>query len=153
MRAVGIDPGERWVGVAVAEADTRLALPVATVDRRASADDGVAAILAAIGPAVVDLLVVGVPVTASGVETPQASTLKAYGFRVAKALGAPAVTQDEAYSDPVYELPEEQAPRRRGSGGRPRDHRERRIRRHAQAAAAILQRWLDTHQDARTGIL
>ena len=160
-RVIALDPGERWIGVAVSDDARRLALPSTTIDRHALASDTPAAIAAHIRDAIAPdapgapvLLVVGVPYDPAGAEDTQAAAFRALGAGVACALGLPLAVQGERYSnDAAPPIPAAPAERRRG-GRRPgavspeRRARERRSR-HAAAAATILQRWLDAQQ-ART---
>ena len=149
---LALDPGARWIGVALSDDARRLALPSTTIDRRALPSDtpsGIAAhIRDVIAPDAPVLLVVGVPYDRSGAEDAQASAFRELGAGVAGALGLPLAVQGERYSnDSGAPLPVAPADRRRG-GRKPgavspeRRTRERRTR-HAAAAATILQRWLD----------
>jgi putative Holliday junction resolvase len=61
---LGIDPGERRVGIAAAEPETRLAHPVEVVDR--SRADAVARIVELAAQLHVEQIVVGRPTTMSG---------------------------------------------------------------------------------------
>ncbi len=149
-RVVGLDPGERWIGVAVSDDDRRLALPLATIDRRAESDEGVAAIRDRLGPEGASLVVVGVPLRPDGAEDAQARNFRALGEQMAAALGLPCEVVSERFSNPLpTSVPSAQLPGR----GRPKarrkgkvsveKHKQRRTEEHAVAAANILQRWLD----------
>lgn len=61
---MGIDPGERRVGVAVADNETRFARPVEVIDRRSV--DAVARIAQLVGELEVERIVVGRPTGLSG---------------------------------------------------------------------------------------
>ena len=146
-RALGLDPGRRWLGVAISDDEGRLALPLATVDLRAEKDEGVARLQALLGPGGVTRVVVGVPVDAEGREDAQAADFRALGERLAAALGLPLTVEDERFSNPLAASP---APEQRGRGPlSPARRRARRRGEHASAAAAILQRWLDRQRAAR----
>lgn len=147
MRALALDPGERWVGVAVSDSDGRMAVPLIALDRRAESDGGVARIRAALGPEGAEVVVIGLPLDPEGEEDAQAARLRMYGERVAGALGLPAVIQNERYSNPISEFPSPSETQTRGRDTSVRRHRERRVARHAQAAAAILQWWLDARRE------
>ena len=148
---LGLDPGERWLGLARAAADTRVAFPLGTVDlAQAAAEDGpVAAIRALLGGDLVEAVVIGVPVRADGAEDAQAARFRRFGERLAAELGAASHAQSERHSslDTAFAAP----PRRRPRGGKarrarrrsPREQQRERRAAHARAAARILQRWLD----------
>lgn len=153
--AVGIDPGERWIGVARAASGSSLALPVGTLDRRES-DRAVAdALKALLNDEDISELIVGVPLRPDGREDDQATSFREFGEALASSLGAVCIAQDERFSS---DLPAPVEPSRGSAGGRKsratgrksvqRQRRERE-RSHASAAARILQRWLDTRDGER----
>ncbi len=123
-RVIALDPGERWIGVAVSDDARRLALPSTTIDRRALASDTPAAIAAHIRDAIAPdtpgapvLLVVGVPYDPAGAEDAQAADFRALGAGVAGALGLPLAVQGERYSNDAAP-PSPAAPAERRRGGR-----------------------------------
>ena len=155
-RVLAIDPGERWIGLALSDDDQRLALPNTTIDRRTlpAATAALAAALAdaitrAISPDQPVLLVVGLPLRPDGTEDAQAASFRDLGARLAAALGIPLALQEERHSNrsllPLAAPP----PVRHGRDGRrpgalsPTRRKREREQRHAAAAATILQRWLD----------
>lgn len=140
-RVLGLDPGERWVGVAVSDDDRRLALPLTTIDRRAEPDDGVALLERLLGPEGATLVVVGVPLRPSGEEDAQATAFRMFGEKMAQALSLPCDVQNERFSNPI--ATPQPAGKRRRSRPSEAEHRRRREREHAQAATNILQHWLD----------
>lgn len=143
---IGIDPGERWIGVARAAAGSSAALPVGTIDLRSSADGGRSELRGLIGDDPVAVLVAGVPVRPDGAMDEQAARFRALGERLADALGAEFAGQEERGTSQGGELPPPRAAggkaRRAGARSTKRMKRERE-RSHAAAAARILQRWLD----------
>ena len=142
-RVLGIDPGERWVGVAVSDDDRRLALPLATLDRREESDDGITRIRTLLGPDGASLVIVGVPLTSAGDHDAQATAFQTYGARVAAGLNLPVAMISERHSNSPT-LPVGKRSSRRQAGARsPAKQREARRLEHAVAAATILQRWLD----------
>ena len=145
-RVIALDPGERWVGVAVCDADGRVALPSTTLDLREEPDEGVARLQALIEGDRFDYVVVGVPVNAAGEEDAQAAAFRAYGERVAKGLALPMVVQNERHSNPLAMFAPD-GKRRRGARS-VAEHQRRRRTEHALAAAEILQRWLDAQRRA-----
>jgi len=144
-RVLAIDPGERWVGLAISDDARRVALPLTTIDRRAEADDGLARIRALLQPESAGLVLIGVPLDPEGEEDVQAARFRRYGERLAAALGIAACAVDERYSNPTDQLFDDFQGGRRFPKPRhsPKDHQRRRRERHATAAAGILQRWLD----------
>lgn len=140
---LAIDPGERWVGLAISDDARRLALPLTTIDRRAEPDEGVARIRTLLQGQRAGLALIGVPLDPDGAEDAQAARFRRYGERLAAALQLPLLPVDERYSNPIEDLPADSARGRRSTKLRPQDHQRRRRERHAAAAAAILQRWLD----------
>ncbi len=155
--AIGIDPGERWVGVARAARGSSLALPVGTIDRRAagSAVDG--ALKRMLGDEAVSDLIIGVPLRPDGREDAQAVAFREFGEALAAALGATCVAQNERFSSEgsdaaALDLGRGSAGGRKARAqGRRSVQRQRRERErsHAAAAARILQRWLDSRDGAR----
>ena len=153
--AVGIDPGERWVGVARAGLGSNLALPVGTLDRNAGDGAIIQALKDLLVGERVSELVVGVPLRADGREDAQATVFREFGEALASALGATCVAQDERFSSYFDSDPELAGDAGRGrkarSSGRRSVRRQRRDRErsHAAAAARILQRWLDSEEGRR----
>ena len=158
--AVGIDPGERWIGVGRAAHGSSLALPVGTLDRRAVENDITGALRSLLGNEPVTELVIGVPVRPDGREDDQATAFREFGEALARTLGATCIPQNERFSSEPRSLESlEPISNSRGQGrkaraqGRKSAQRQRRDRErsHAAAAARILQRWLDTreHRQAR----
>ncbi len=131
---LGIDYGERRIGIAASDPDGKLAFPVEVhVEGR---DGSVLARLAdlahergAVG------VVVGLPLTADGREGDLAGKARRFADRVAEALGLPVTLSDERYSS-------QEAARWIGLRGRP----ARRGEVDAAAAQIILQQELDRRQ-------
>ena len=144
-RVLGLDPGERWIGVAVSDDDRRLALPLLTIDRRVEGDDGARVIAERLDAESATLVVVGVPLNPEGEEDAQARSFRRLGERLAAALGLPAVVVSERFTNPLPSAAP--PPQRRRARTTVAQHQKRRVEEHALAAANILQRWLD--QEAR----
>ena len=153
--AVGIDPGERWIGVARAAHGSSLALPVGTLDRRAGDSALGDALRTMLADEEVAQLIIGVPLRPDGREDAQATSFRQFGEALAASLGAVCIPQDERFSSdvptPVAPARSEPAGRKTRTLGRKSIQRRRRERErsHAQAAARILQRWLDARDGAR----
>lgn len=143
---IGIDPGERWVGVARSASGSGAALPVGMIDLRSSADEGRSELRTLVGDDAVAVLVVGLPVRPDGAMDEQAMRFRALGERLAAALGAEFAGQEERGTSQGDGLPLPRGAggkaRRAGARSAKRAKRERE-RSHAVAATRILQRWLD----------
>jgi len=133
MRILGLDVGERRIGVAVADESVRVALPVAVVERRElPADlDAIARLVQEQGA---EAVVIGLPISLNGSLGPQAQAVKAFGQEVSDRLSLPIEYWDERLSSV-------EAQRRLASAG----HRGRKAKakRDAAAAAIVLQSYLD----------
>ena len=130
---LAFDFGTRRIGVAVGDLATRLAHPLATIERERDADrfEEIAALVAEWKPA---RLVVGLPVHADG--TPHAMTARAqrFGRQLAGRFGLPVDYADERHTTHEASAALAEAGRR---GARATDVRDR------VAAQLILQGWLD----------
>lgn len=153
--AVGIDPGDRWVGVARAGMGSNLALPVGTLDRSAGDTATIQGLRDLLGSEPVSTLIIGVPLRGDGREDSQATAFREFGESLASALGATCVAQDERFSSHfdadiglVGTTERGRKARARGRKSVQRQRRERE-RSHAAAAARILQRWLDSEEGRR----
>ena len=147
---LGIDLGERRIGLAIAERGGLSARPLATVNRAKSlapADDArtLARIVAEQG--IVEL-VVGLPLEAGGAEGRMAQAAATWAKAVAERLGLPATLRDERLSSHVAESRLGPMPRGRSGGPPSRTQRDRyRERVDREAAAIILQDELDARRD------
>jgi putative Holliday junction resolvase len=144
---LGIDLGERRIGIAIAEAYGVSARPLVTLRRgRTLAADAVA-IQDLIDRHEADALVVGLPFEADSREGPQAEATRAWAAGVVPLLEhAVALTfQDERLSSHLAEQRLGPMPRGRSGGPPTRAQRESyRARVDREAAAIILQDALDT---------
>jgi putative Holliday junction resolvase len=96
MRALGIDFGERRIGVAISDPEGSYALPKTVLERRSDrqAIDELAALARAES---IELLVVGEPRRpADGAATAQGERARRFGRRLAAAAGLPVEFVDEA---------------------------------------------------------
>jgi putative Holliday junction resolvase len=141
---LGVDLGDRRVGLALADADTRLARPFKTVRRGATVADDVAVLRRICDEQRVTALVVGLPIEASGIEGPMAAAAREWAAAVGEALGLPVTLRDERLSSFVAERRVGPMPRGRSGGPPTRTQREaHRERIDREAAAVILQDELD----------
>lgn len=145
-RILGIDYGERRIGLAIAEADGLAARPLATV----AAGDEVATlarIAAVVRQHEVAELVVGLPLEANGDHGPMAATAKEWAAHLAAAVGLPVTLRDERLTSSLAEARLGPMPRGRSGGPPSRTQRERyRGRVDREAAAIILQDELDARR-------
>ena len=146
---LGVDLGERRIGLAVAEQDGLAARPFATVPRARSLDpaaDGVTLERATQGVSVVEL-VVGLPLEASGAHGPMADAATSWANAIAERLGLPVTLRDERLSSHLAETRLGPMPRGRSGGPPSRTQRDRyRERVDREAAAIILQDELDARR-------
>ncbi|MDQ3957893.1 MAG: Holliday junction resolvase RuvX [Actinomycetota bacterium] len=132
---VGVDPGERRVGVAVADEETRFARPLEVIDSEVT--DPVTRISEIVAEHGASLVVVGKPVSLSGAEGPAVRDLAPFLAALRKTLSADVVEHDERLTTVIAE-------RSLRAGGAGRDARKR--LRDAVAAQVMLQGYLDVHR-------
>ena len=133
MRYLGVDLGRARIGLALADDVLRVARPLRVVTRRAEAAD-LAAISGAAREYEVDRAVLGLPLHMDGSEGPSSRLARAFAPKLEAALGVPVELFDERLS--TFEA--ETRLRDRGLSVK-----EARAQVDAEAAAVILQGWLD----------
>jgi putative holliday junction resolvase len=151
-RILGIDLGERRIGLAVADADGFAARPLATVNRAASKApvDDAATLARFVAEQGIVELVVGLPLEASGAHGPMAEAATGWARAIEEALGLPVVLRDERLSSHLAESRLGPMPRGRSGGPPSRTQRDRyREKVDREAAAIILQDELDARLEAR----
>ena len=151
-RLLGVDLGERRIGIALGDTDGGFAAPLTTLRRGVSVGDDAVAIakLAAEHGAVE--LVVGLPLHANGDEGTQAGTTRAWLAAIAPLLDLPATVRDERLTSHLAE--QRLGPMKRGRSGGPPSRAQRdayRARVDREAAAIILQDELDARRTRQTG--
>jgi putative Holliday junction resolvase len=129
---LGVDPGERRVGVAIADPETLFARPVEVIDGRSC--EPVDRIAALVEDAGVTLVVVGRPVGLSGRSGPAIRRQEVFVGRLRARLSVEVVEYDERLTTVVAE-------RALRSAGAPA--RVRRRARDAIAAQVMLQSYLE----------
>ncbi|HEY0444795.1 MAG TPA: Holliday junction resolvase RuvX [Candidatus Limnocylindrales bacterium] len=147
-RILGVDLGERRIGLAIADDDGGRAMPLATLPRSADETSEIAALARVIAEQDVTEIVVGLPFEASGREGRQAEITRAWVDAVGARLGVRVTFRDERLTSHLAE--ERVGPMKRGrSGGPPtRSQREAyRARIDREAAAIILQDELDARPE------
>lgn len=148
-RLLGIDLGERRVGLALGDLDGSAARPLATIRRAASLDADAAALQAIVSRYDVDELVVGLPLEAVGAEGPQSTRTRAWAAAVAERLGLAVTLRDERLTSYLAEA--RLGPMKRGRSGGPPSKTQRdayRARVDREAATIILQDELDARAAA-----
>jgi len=148
-RALGVDLGERRIGIAIADGPGAGARPLTTLRRGRSIDADALALDELIAAHTVDELVVGLPIDAAGHEGPQAELTRTWVRDIAARLGdhVTITLRDERLSSHLAE--ERLGPMKRGrSGGPPTKHQRDtyRARVDREAAAIILQDELDSRR-------
>jgi putative Holliday junction resolvase len=152
-RLLGIDLGERRVGLAVADDDGSSARPLATLRRGRDLDADVEALRAIVASEAIDALVVGLPLEASGDEGRQATLTRAWAEAIEDRLALPVSFRDERLSSHLAEA--RLGPMKRGRSGGPPSKTQRdayRSRVDREAAAIILQDELDTRAGLRSSM-
>lgn len=136
---LGLDPGERRIGVAMAVPGGSVALPLTVLDATGDWGAALAELVAEHGVAAV---VVGLPVSLSGSEGPAAARAREFAAAVGQRLGLPVHLVDERLSSVAAGRALAEAGARARRGGRTSRTRGAVDR---SAAAVILQAWLDSH--------
>lgn len=146
-RLLGVDLGERRVGLAIADSEASPARPLVTIRRTKTVDaDGRQLARVCLEQGITEL-VVGLPLEASGVEGPMAAAARAWAAAIAGHLALPVTLRDERLSSFVAES--RIGPMKRGRSGGPPTAAQReayRARVDREAAAVILQDELDARR-------
>ena len=145
MRILGLDVGERRIGVAAADSETPVALPVGVVERTEPAADAVA-IARLMGEQKAEALVLGLPISLNGSLGPQAKAVREFGDQLSARLGLPVEYWDERLSTVEAQRrlrPPDSRPRQNKGSRSTKGRRAASGRIDALAAAIILQSYLD----------
>lgn len=142
MRALGVDVGERRIGLAVSDPTGTIASPLETVTRRRGKRPPWRAMEEAARSHDVGHLVVGLPLDLEGEENAWCAEVRALGDELGRRLELPVDYVDERMTS----VRAERAVR---AVGLPRSRREEKGRVDAAAAALILQSWLDARDRSR----
>ena len=132
-RLLGIDPGERRIGIAISDRARLIAQPLRVVDRRKS--DAFAVISEICDVEDVETVVVGLPISLSGEEGASAVAARKFGEHLKSASGRNLVYWDERFTSVQAEHALLEAGMRR---------EKRRDTRDMIAAALMLQGYLDS---------
>ncbi|NNM33565.1 MAG: Holliday junction resolvase RuvX [Gemmatimonadetes bacterium] len=141
-RALGVDFGEKRIGLAVSDPTNTLATPLETLVRRAGKRPPIKQMSEIASEHDVGQVVVGLPIALDGTENEWCAEVRAVGAKLAERLGVPVAFIDERMTS----VRAERAVR---SAGLSKTNREQKGRIDAAAAQLILQAWLDNPQVAR----
>ncbi len=135
-RILGVDYGERRIGLAVSDPSATIAQPLPTLVRRRGKRPPVQAISDTARAWQVEAVVVGLPLTLAGEESDWTRETRAFGEKVQERAGVPVHFLDER-------LTSVRAEKTVRALGLPRRAREQKERVDATAAMLILQAFLD----------
>lgn len=130
-RVLGLDYGERRIGVAVSDGIGLTAQPIAVIEAGAGFADALGRLVQEYEP---EAIVVGLPTSLDGTEGPLAEAARAFGADVADITGVAVEFYDERFTSAVAEQALLEANVRRG---------KRRAVRDKVAAAVMLQGYLE----------
>ncbi len=97
MRYLGIDHGGKRIGLAIGEGETRIAMPLETIEAD-SAEEAARIIALLIKEEGVDEVILGLPVSLDGKEGPQAKIARKFGDILERASGIRVKFEDERRS-------------------------------------------------------
>lgn len=139
MRVLGIDFGERRVGLAVSDPTGTIATPLPTLKRRRGKRPPLLALEDVAREHGVEAVVMGLPLDLSGDETEWTTHVREVGDELGRRLEVPVHYMDERMTS----VRAERAVRKLGL---PKAERERKERVDRAAAVLILQSWLDKEE-------
>lgn len=140
-RILGIDYGERRIGLALSDPTATIAQPLPTLTRRRGKRPPVQAVADIVHEHQATEAVIGLPLTLEGEESEWTAEVRAFGESLAERAGIPVQYLDERLTSVRAERAV------RGSGLR-RSQREEKGRVDAAAATLILQTYLDRRENA-----
>ena len=141
MRVLGIDLGERRVGVAVSDPTGSIAQPLPTLRRRAGKRMPLAKLQNLAEQYEVQGIVMGLPLAPSGDDTDWTRAVREAASKLEERSGVPVHLVDERFTS-------KSAERAIRGLGLPKRKREEKGRVDAAAAVLILQSWLDARARA-----
>jgi len=142
MRVLGIDYGQRRIGLAVSDPTATIATPLDTLRRRRGRRPPLKALAEIAVAHGIERIVVGLPLDLSGRETEWTREVRDVGERLAERLDVPVEFVDERFTSV-------RAERTIRSLRLPKTRTEEKGRVDAAAAALILQLWLDGRRGPR----
>jgi len=143
-RLLGVDLGDKRIGLALADPGTDPPRPLATVRRGATIEDDASLLRPIVEREDVAEIILGLPLDFGGAEGGQATKTRSWGESIAAALGLPVLLRDERLSSDraAHAI----GPMKRGRSGGPPTPAQRRAYRERldrEAAAIILRDELD----------
>lgn len=141
-RLLGVDYGTVRIGLAVSDAERRLASPLAVYQRRSRERDA-AYFRTLVETEEIGAIVVGLPVHCDGREGQKATESRAFGAWLAEATGLPVKFWDERFSTVEAESALWQAGL---------THKKRKARRDGVAAQILLQAYIDAGCPANSAV-
>jgi putative Holliday junction resolvase len=133
VRILGLDVGDRRIGLAISDPNGQVAVPLRTLHRTAQ-DGAVEAITALVAKENVEAIVVGLPLRMDGTAGPQAESVRDFVKKLLPAVSVPVTLWDERLSTVQAEQLLRDGP---GS-------KKGKAEQDALAAAIILQGYLDS---------
>ncbi|MEN6371511.1 MAG: Holliday junction resolvase RuvX [Armatimonadota bacterium] len=134
MKLMGLDIGEKRIGVALSDDTGSFAFPFTTIVRTVSEKADLRSIVRIIEEENVSKVIAGIPIMLSGQEAVQAEKIRAFAGKLARRLRIPLEYWDERYSTA-------EAERMLIDAGKSREARKNIIDK--AAAAVILQSYID----------
>ncbi|MGH9303324.1 MAG: Holliday junction resolvase RuvX [Acidimicrobiales bacterium] len=98
MRALGVDLGERRIGLAISDSSGTLAFPYEVLERCGDSARDYLRVAALVSELEAELVVVGLPLSLSGAEGAAARRARAEAKQIAAALKVPVALFDERFS-------------------------------------------------------
>ena len=150
---LGVDLGERRIGIALADDETGFAIPLTTLRRARDPAKDAAALQGLIEAYEIVELVVGLPLEAAGQEGSQAAITRTWTEAIGTLLAVRVTLRDERLTSHLAET--RLGPMKRGRSGGPPSKTQRdayRARVDREAAAIILQDELDTRAGRRASL-
>jgi putative Holliday junction resolvase len=133
MRCMGLDVGDRRIGVALSDPGGILASPLTIIERTGD-DRDIEAIAGIIAEQQVERVIVGLPLSLDGTLGKQAARVKDFAERLAGQIKVPLEYRDERLTTVMAQRLKRASGGKKGRG---------KTRYDAQAAAVILQGYLD----------
>ena len=136
MRAVGVDLGERRIGVAVSDSAGQIATPYEVLHRTDSRDEDHRRIAAIVADVEAEVLIVGLPLSLDGTEGKAAQAARDEADQIQALFPIPVEMHDERFTtvEAEHRLKEQNL-----------NARAQRKVVDKVAAAILLQAWLDSH--------
>lgn len=150
---LGVDLGEKRIGIALAEDGSSAALPLTTLRRARTPAEDAAGLRSLIDAHGIEELVVGLPLEAAGQEGAQAAITRTWSEAIQTHLAVRVTLRDERLTSYLAET--RLGPMKRGRSGGPPSKTQRdayRARVDREAAAIILQDELDTRAGRRASM-